>query len=47
MKKVYIFLDSIKDIEITLRPFTSYVIRYMFNENYLDDIIVNISELLS
>ena len=32
--------------KVTLRPFVNYVIRYLFNENYLDDMIKNINELI-
>jgi SpoVK/Ycf46/Vps4 family AAA+-type ATPase len=32
--------------EITLRPFTSYVIRYLFDEDCLDKLIKNINELV-
>ena len=39
------FLDLVLDKNITLRPFTSYCIRYLFNDNCLDDMIENINEL--
>ena len=44
--KINLFISSIVDKNITLRPFTAYCIRYLFNENCLDDMIKNISILL-
>lgn len=44
-EKLERFLDLVVDKEITLRPFTSYCIRYLFNDNCLDDMIENINEL--
>lgn len=32
--------------KITLRPFVSYVIRYLFDDNYLDKMLENINELI-
>ncbi len=31
---------------ITLRPFTSYIIKYLFNETFYDDIIANYKDLM-
>lgn len=45
-EKMERFLDLIVDKNITLRPFTSYCIRYLFNENCLDDMAENIRELV-
>jgi len=45
-KKMQTFLDLVVDKNITLRPFTSYCIRYLFNENCLDDMIENIQDLI-
>ena len=40
------FIDLVCNVKnLTLRPFTSYVIRYMFYENYLDQMINHIFEL--
>jgi hypothetical protein len=39
------FLDLVVDKNITLRPFASYCIRYLFNESCLDDMIENINDL--
>lgn len=33
------------DVKITVRSFTNYVLRYLFEDNYLDKMIENISEL--
>lgn len=43
-KKRFISLVSKKE-SVTLRPFTNYVIRYLFDEDYLDKMIENIDEL--
>lgn len=43
--KVKEFIDRI-DGKVTLRPFTSYVIRYMFEEDFLDKLVQNSDELL-
>ena len=32
--------------KVTLRPFVNYVIRYLFDENYLDNMLENIDELV-
>jgi hypothetical protein len=40
------FLDLVVDKNITLRPFTSYCIRYLFNENCFNDMTENIKELI-
>lgn len=45
-EKVNKFIDLVSDKNLTLRPFTSYCIRYLFNDNCLDDMIENISELI-
>ena len=44
--KIDSLLDLVVDKNITLRPFTSYCIRYLFNENCLDDMIENVGELV-
>jgi hypothetical protein len=44
-EKLDTFLKLILDKKITLRPFVTYVIRYMFDENYLDKMINNIHEI--
>ena len=31
---------------ITLRPFTSYIIKYLFNDTFYDDIIANYKDLM-
>jgi SpoVK/Ycf46/Vps4 family AAA+-type ATPase len=46
LEKIEQFLDLVIDKNITLRPFTSYCIRYIFNENSLDDMIQNANELI-
>lgn len=33
--------------KVTLRPFVNYVIRYLFDENYLDNMLDNIDELVA
>lgn len=45
-EKMERFLDLVVDKNITLRPFTSYCIRYLFNDNCLDDMLENIGELV-
>lgn len=45
-EKMERFLDLVIDKNITLRPFTSYCIRYLFNENCLDDMTENVRELV-
>ena len=35
----------IKKPNLTLRPFSNYIIRYLFDEDYLDKMILNIDEL--
>jgi hypothetical protein len=32
--------------KITLRPFTTYIIRYLFDDNCLDKLLENINELI-
>ena len=44
--KINHFIDLITDRNITLRPFTNYVIRYLFEDNVLDKLIDNINELI-
>ena len=44
--KINEFISLIVDKNITLRPFTSYCLRYLFNENNLDDMIVNVNSLI-
>lgn len=45
-EKLERFLDLVVDKNITLRPFTSYCIRYLFNDNCLDDMVENIGDLI-
>jgi DNA polymerase III delta prime subunit len=45
--KIDKFLDLVTAMKITLRPFTNYIIRYMFNDTYLDDLIEHVNELSS
>ena len=44
-EKLNKFILIIIDRKITLRPFTIYCLRYLFNQNYLDDMITNIKSL--
>lgn len=44
--KIDKFISLINDKNITLRPFTSYCLRYLFNENNLDDMIENVNNLI-
>lgn len=46
-EKVDTFLSLITDKGITLRPFTSYCIRYLFHENHVDEMIRNVDGLLT
>jgi len=48
LKKIDNFVSQITNRNITLRPFTAYCIRYLFNENCLDNInnFENIGDLL-
>jgi hypothetical protein len=39
------FLDMVCAKKITVRPFVNYIIRYLFDSNYLDAMIENINEL--
>ena len=39
------FIDMIIEKNITIRPFTNYIIRYMFNKNFLDSMIENIYQI--
>ncbi len=39
------FLQLVMNKKITVRPFVNYVIRYLFDENYLDNMIKNIDKL--
>lgn len=43
-KEKFVSLVVARD-DVTLRPFTNYVIRYLFDEDYLDKLIENIDEL--
>ena len=45
-EKVNQFISMIVDKNLTLRPFTSYCLRYLFNENNLDDMIENVNSLI-
>lgn len=45
-EKINRFITMIDDKNITLRPFTSYCLRYLFNENNLDDMIENVNSLI-
>lgn len=45
-EKVNQFISMIIDINLTLRPCTSYCLRYLFNENNLDDMIENVNSLI-
>lgn len=51
-EKVNTFIDllnernSKSEIKLTLRPFANYIIRYLFDENCLDQMIENINELI-
>jgi AAA+ superfamily predicted ATPase len=40
------FISLIVDKNITLRPFTAYCVRYLFNEYFFDKIVENINDLL-
>lgn len=40
-----LFNEKNKDKNITLRPFTTFIIRYLFDDNCLDQMIDNIDEL--
>ncbi|CAH6420841.1 AAA family ATPase [uncultured virus] len=39
------FLNLIEKKNITFRPFVNYTIRYLFKENYMDELIQNIDQL--
>ena len=45
-EKLNQFISMIVDKNLTLRPFTSYCLRYLFNENNLDDMIENVNSLI-
>lgn len=45
-EKLNQFISLIIDKNLTLRPFTSYCLRYLFNENNLDDMIQNVNSLI-
>lgn len=45
-EKINQFISLIADKNITLRPFTSYCLRYLFNENNLDDMVENVNNLI-
>lgn len=40
------FILLISDKNITLRPFTAYCVRYLFNEDFFDKIIENVNDLI-
>jgi hypothetical protein len=40
-------LNDTKNEKTTLRPFTTYVIRHLFDENCLDKLLENINELVN
>ena len=44
--KINTFVDLIIDKKITLRPFTNYAIRHLFDEDVLNKLIDNINELI-
>lgn len=44
--KVNTFISLIVDKQITLRPFTSYCVRYLFTENNLTNMIDHVNELI-
>lgn len=44
--KIDVFISQIIDKNITLRPFTAYCIRYLFNDNCLDDMVENVNILI-
>jgi SpoVK/Ycf46/Vps4 family AAA+-type ATPase len=43
--KLNTFIDKIMEKNITLRPFTNYVIRYLFDNEFFDNLLDNIDEL--
>lgn len=45
-EKINQFVSMVVDKNITLRPFTSYCLRYLFNENNLDNMIENVNSLI-
>ena len=44
--KIDEFVNLVINKNITLRPFTNYVIRYLFEEDVLNKLIDNINELI-
>ncbi len=44
-EKINEFLDLVVEKKITVRPFVNYVIRYLFEPNFIDKMIENINEL--
>jgi predicted AAA+ superfamily ATPase len=44
--KINTFIDLVINKNVTLRPFTNYVIRYLFDEDVLNKLIDNINELI-
>lgn len=46
IEKIDKFVSLIENKDLTLRPFTSYCIRYLFNDNCIDDLIENINDLI-
>ena len=45
INKLNTFIDKIMEKNITLRPFTNYVIRYLFDNEFFDNLLDNIGEL--
>lgn len=45
-EKLEQFLLLIENKNITLRPFTAYCVRYLFNEDFFDKIIENVNDLI-
>ena len=43
--KKEVFLELVVEKKVTVRPFVNYVIRYLFDDNCLDNMIKNIDEL--
>jgi len=43
--KINQIINIVYSKNISVRPFTSYIIRYMFDENYLDSLLLHIDEL--
>jgi hypothetical protein len=45
LKEKEVFLELVAEKKVTVRPFVNYVIRYLFDDNCLDNMIKNIDEL--